>query len=173
MKHYATKDELTEEPETTEIPAEAPATTEAPPVTPVPTVTEAPTGEPTETSYVQWPVQVTDIDIALTTSPWTAVVGSIMQIDDEVMTVSDVTIPDNIGVTRTDPVPHDPGTLVKIWGTIPTLVGKTVASVSSYSHGSVLVIDILGTDDKHYLMKVSHQQLEIGGTVYWDTGILV
>ena len=140
--------------------------------TPTPTLDAAPpAGEPTEINYVQWDVSVQDTDIAMVVAPWTVVVGSIMQIGSEVMTVSDVSNPDNIGVTRTAPVAHQRGDEIRIWGTVPTLVGKTVSSVSAKSVASVTVIDILGTDGKHYLIKVSHGLVKIGGTTDWRTGI--
>ena len=66
MKHYATKDELTEEPETTEIPAEAPATTEAPPVTPTTTRSPSP---PTRPSRVRRAAQTVGPRIASCCSP--------------------------------------------------------------------------------------------------------
>jgi hypothetical protein len=50
------------------------------------------------------------------------------------------------------------------------LIGKTVAAVSVFSHGSVLVIDILANDKVHYYMKVSHGLLEVEGTPVWGTG---
>ena len=59
-----------------------------------------PEGEPTETATLQWPLKETDVDVPLTTTPETVVVGSIFLIDAEYMTVSDVSNSDNPVVTR-------------------------------------------------------------------------
>jgi hypothetical protein len=77
-----------------------------------------PSGEPTGTATLQWDVQETDTDIALTEA--TAVtVGSVFLIDSEYMTVNDVSNADNPGVTRathgSTVAAHTAGTQVSIW----------------------------------------------------------
>jgi hypothetical protein len=129
-----------------------------------------PEGEPTETAEVQWNVSQSDTDIPLKRRPWTVDVGATFLIDQEYMTVSDVSNIDNPGVTRTTPVPHQQGAIVTIWGTARDPIGKTIAEIKTFNHGSVLVIDIVGTDGYDYLLKVSHGMLEVGGTPFWDTG---
>ena len=54
----------------------------------------------------------------------------------------------------------------------PTLIVKTVVSMTTERRGSVLVINVLASDGKHYFVKVSHNQAEIGGTQDWNTGEL-
>ncbi len=53
----------------------------------------------------------------------------------------------------------------------PTVVGKTIKSLSTYAVASISVIDLLGTDGVHYFIKVRHGVFEIGGTKDWGAGI--
>jgi hypothetical protein len=76
--------------------------------------------EQTETATLQWPVAETDTDIALTSTPTTVVVGSMLLVDSEYMTVTDVSNLDNPGVARgalgSAITAHAAGAEVKIWG---------------------------------------------------------
>jgi hypothetical protein len=74
-----------------------------------------PHGGLTETGFVQWAVGVADTDIALQEPSTTAVVGSLLLIDAEWMTVNDISNEDNLAVTRTAPVEHDAGAEVQIF----------------------------------------------------------
>lgn len=51
------------------------------------------------------------------------------------------------------------------------LDGKTIASVSTFQHGSVFVVELLCTDGNRYYLKTKCGALEIGGTQEWDTGV--
>jgi hypothetical protein len=52
------------------------------------------------------------------------------------------------------------------------LEGKTIVSVETYARASVHVIDVLCTDNRHYFIKVSHNQAEVGGSADWGTGVI-
>ena len=54
----------------------------------------------------------------------------------------------------------------------PSLVGKTIVSLNTHQLGSTQVLDFLCTDNVHYFIKSSHNQIEIGGTEVWGTGAL-
>lgn len=73
-------------------------------------------GELTETRFTQWVVAPTDTDIALDQPAGTAVVGSVFLIEQEWMTVSDISNVDNPAVERTAPVEHPAGAEVEVYG---------------------------------------------------------
>lgn len=74
---------------------------------------------PDETLIVQWDVKAEDTDIASTTPSLMAVVGSLICIDDEMMIVTNVSNPDNLGVTRgslgSTVEAHAAGATISIW----------------------------------------------------------
>ena len=83
---------------------------------------ETPTTPPTETLAVQWVVKVSDTDIALTAPSTTATAGCPLKIDDEWMTVKNLTNMDNLPVDRgafgSTPAQHEAGAAVAIYGTV-------------------------------------------------------
>jgi hypothetical protein len=54
----------------------------------------------------------------------------------------------------------------------PFLVGRTIVSLRTQQKGSTQVLDFLCTDNVHYFIKSSHNQIEIGGDEFWGTGVL-
>jgi hypothetical protein len=52
-----------------------------------------------------------------------------------------------------------------------TLNGKVITNVKAFSRASVTVIEFVGTGPSNStFLKVRHGEVEIGGTVDWETG---
>jgi hypothetical protein len=55
----------------------------------------------------------------------------------------------------------------------PTVVGKTIKSLTTSQVGSVFLVDLFATDGAHYYIKNKQGVVEIGGRADWDTGTKV
>lgn len=55
----------------------------------------------------------------------------------------------------------------------PTVAGKTIKALTTFTRGSVFVVNLLDTNDVNYYIKNKQGVVEIGGTIDFDTGVKV
>src|ERR1019366_7018633 len=55
---------------------------------------------------------------------------------------------------------------------LPSVVGKTIATLKTYQHASVFVVELVFTDKTRHYIKTKQGALELGGTIDWGTGQL-
>ena len=70
-------------------------------------------------------------------------------------------------VAPAQPAPKPVNAPIKV---VPTVVGKTVDDMRITKSGSIVILDLLGTDKVHYFVKIAHGIVEVGGSHEWDTG---